>query len=134
MPARTLTRLGHTNVVASNSWSPHLRSHIFALLLVPMTIVFGGCQKETRVYVECVGAGIGYNCTVTHQAGASTATACWDVNVTCINGATVTGNACQKVTPEQKVVVLIPVKDMKNFEKCDTVKSVAVENVKVTSD
>ena len=45
----------------------------------------------------------------------------------CINGATVTGNAWRKVVADRMVLVLIPLNDMKNFEKCDMVKSVALE-------
>lgn len=91
-----------------------------------------GCKKETKVYVECVTNASGAACTLTHQQGKEAAGACWDVKVTCANGAVVVGNGCQNVEPGGKSTLLIPESQFKPVSgKCDKLTGVTVENIKI---
>lgn len=97
------------------------------------TLALTACQQETRVAVECLGNGAGYQCTLKHTQGGSAAKACWDVAVTCHNGTKAIGSGCQTVEPEGKATAFIPVSDMKGAEGCDVATTVNVQNLRVTA-
>jgi hypothetical protein len=107
------------------------RRIVFGLSVLSM-LAFAGCKKETKVYVECVTNTAGANCTITHQQGKDPAGVCWDVKVTCANGATVIGSGCQNVQPAAKTSLIIAENQFKPVSgKCDKLAGVAVENLKI---
>jgi hypothetical protein len=88
---------------------------------------------DASVYVFCEGTpSSGYTCTVTHTAGAARANACWDIKLTCHNGALVTGHACQTVAPQGKTTRFVRSSDLLGVGRCNGVASTAVENVTVS--
>jgi hypothetical protein len=89
--------------------------------------------KAPTAYVFCEGSpGSGFTCTVTHTGGDGKANACWDIKVSCHNGALVTGHACQVVAPQGKVTRNLRATDLANVGRCNGSASTAVENVTVT--
>ena len=92
-----------------------------------------GCAKEVKAYVECAPAGVGINCTITHQQGSAKAHVCWDYKVVCKNGVVSVTSTCADVAPEAKVTKMIPLADMPNSDKCDLGVSNAVENLRITA-
>ena len=84
-----------------------------------------------QVYVECVGAVSGVNCTIDHRGGSSALHACWDVTFTCVGASPIVGHSCGDVSPGAKTSVVMPLAGFPNLEKCQVGGS-KVENMVVT--
>ncbi|MCA9608710.1 MAG: hypothetical protein KC619_24065 [Myxococcales bacterium] len=90
-----------------------------------------GLGLQNRVEVRCVGAGIGYQCSLQHTAGPDPVRACWTVSVTCANGTRTSGSGCGEVQVGATSTVLVPLSDFAGAEACDlaTGVTVAVDSV-----
>ena len=82
-------------------------------------VLAAACSEEHNVHVNCLGAAEGFNCTATHDQGASAVRACWTVNVTCANGTTTSGSTCADFQAAETVEKLIPMSDFPGSENCD---------------
>ena len=89
------------------------------LLVLSAMVLAAACSEEHNVHVNCLGAAGGFNCTATHDQGASAVRACWTVNVTCANGTTTSGSTCADFQAAETVEKLIPMSDFPGSENCD---------------
>ncbi len=90
-----------------------------------------GLGLQNRVEVRCVGAGVGYQCSIEHTTGPDPVRACWRIDVVCVNGARTSGSACGEVQRDATSTVLVPLSDFPGAEACDLASgvTVAVESV-----
>jgi hypothetical protein len=122
-----------------------LRTYIstaFTLLLLAVIVyaVVGlvpGCHKDAKAYVECKSAGAtldtGMACTIEHQHGDVPLHVCWNMNVSCQNGAKGTAHGCGDVQPQAKSSVVLPFSAFGGaLDKCDAVASANVDGMSIT--
>jgi hypothetical protein len=91
-----------------------------------------GCTSRSEIYVECAPDRDGLRCTVEHQKGSDPAKACWDVAFTCRNGTEARGSACQAIEPAAKAITRMPLREIRNAERCDIITKSGVENLSVS--
>lgn len=89
---------------------------------------------DVQTYVTCQGAVGGMNCAVERRSGDAPATVCWDVKLTCRNGVTATASGCHPVPPGvgAKSTRTIGYSDIRRWDDCDEVESMAVENLRLS--
>lgn len=104
-----------------------------AMGVVALVVALSGCGLENRVEVQCLGAGVDYQCSVKHVQGGDPVNACWTVNVECGNGFATSGSACQRVEPSGQASRLIPISAFPNAERCDVVSSLNVAMGEITT-
>jgi hypothetical protein len=106
----------------------------YTLVFVVGVLGIASCDslKETKVYVECQGTALGFNCTAEHKQGSKRAKACWTAEVICQNGTVVRGNGCLTVGKDEKSSILIPNDKIENLAACDAVKTTAVKDLVLT--
>jgi hypothetical protein len=86
-----------------------------------------------KVSVTCDGnPAKGFECNVTQISGATGANVCWDVHVSCENGAQVDGHACQAVHIGSKASRFVSAAEMTHTKTCNRAQSTAVLNVIAT--
>jgi hypothetical protein len=83
--------------------------------------------------VNCSGSTSGFSCQVAHRQGLGAAEVCWDVAIQCLNGTRPRASACQTVAEHSTAVRMIYLEEFAHAEQCITPRSVAVENMTVTS-
>jgi hypothetical protein len=89
-----------------------------AALLVAL---LAGCKgEEVQVHIDCITtAAPSIECTVQQTKGKSEVEACWDVSVTCANGAVVKApHWCQKVADGGTVKTTIPGDQLTGIDGC----------------
>lgn len=87
-------------------------------------------KSNASVYVFCEGSPHdGFTCSVSHTGGTQSANACWDINVTCTNGARVHGHACQSVSVGAKTTRYVGPNELSNAYACSRLQTVTVDNV-----
>lgn len=93
-----------------------------------------GKGGATAARVDCGTPGPeGVDCTVKRTGGTSALDACWDLEIDCVNGGKMTGNACGSLgAGEQTGTVTMPVEAFSNQEGCDAPKFGKVTNLVVT--
>jgi hypothetical protein len=101
-------------------------------MVVLGALAWAGCSGRAELYVECAPDRDGLRCTVEHQKGNDTAKACWDVTFTCRNGTEARGSACQVVEPGGKAVTRMPLREIRNADRCDLITKSGVENLSVS--
>ena len=99
---------------------------------VVAALISSGCPTRSELYVECAPDGDGLRCTVDHQKGSDPAKACWDVVFSCRNGTEARGSACQAVEPGGKAITRMPLREIRNAERCDIITKSGVENLVVS--
>lgn len=102
-----------------------------AMLAIAVSAI--GCSKEPRVSVECRWAAFGATCTLTRLQGSEGRQVCWDVNVSCTNGARVSSAICQDAPIGEGTSIARNVAwpEFTATEKCDAVQSSGVENIRL---
>lgn len=89
-------------------------------------------QSKVKVNCDPNDEEKAIKCEVTHESGAKSAEACWDLVYECETGDPVkVTNTCQVVPPQGKETKTIPYADAKGMETCKR-KSKKLENLKVT--
>jgi hypothetical protein len=88
--------------------------------LFAMSLLAGCRGEEVLVHVDCkTTAEPSIECDVTQTKGKSEVEACWDVSVTCGNGAVVKApHTCQKVKDGGTAKTTIPGDKLTGFDQC----------------
>ena len=92
---------------------------------------FASCGGRAEIFVQCRMEATSIICTAEHIKGMAAGKACWDLTFDCKNGTKLRHTTCQVVEPKSSAVVRIESKDIKDFDKCDSVTNSGVENLKV---
>ena len=98
-----------------------------------LLLVLGACKTEVKADVACKGQKDGINCTVTETQGDAKAKVCWQINMPCKNGTTVTGKGCAEVAGGGKVEQLVPNADLAGDDKCDEATGMTLTDIKITN-
>jgi len=95
-----------------------------------------GCGEKVNVEVHCkTTTGSTISCDVVQTAGKAEIEACWDLKVTCGNGAIVTTpRNCQKVKDGKTETYVVPKDKLIGLEACGGDKAPTMELLKLTLD
>ena len=94
--------------------------YVPAALLLALSVATGCKGEEVLVHVDCITtAAPAIECEVKQTKGKSEVEACWDMSVTCGNGAVVKApRTCQKVKDGSTVKTTIPGDKLTGFDQC----------------
>lgn len=89
---------------------------------------------ETAARVDCGTPGPeGVDCEIKRTGGTAAFEACWDLEITCVNGGVMVGQACGSLAAGAKGgTVNMAVASFSNQEGCDAPKQGTVKNLVVT--
>lgn len=103
-------------------------------LMLSSAVLFAACSKPIRADVNCSEHQQGFNCAVTTK-GAPNANVniCWDINVKCGDGQSLTANSCQEMAGEGKASTIVPNSKFTGGTcKVNKIAGISVSNVKIT--
>ncbi|MFZ5446063.1 MAG: hypothetical protein ACOZQL_39085 [Myxococcota bacterium] len=107
----------------------------FLLVSSLVVVAFAAFAKDLpSARVDCgVPGPNGVDCDVKRTAGKAALKACWNLEITCVNGGKMVASACHELAAGAKAgVANMPVASFSNQDQCDAPKSGAVKNLVVT--
>lgn len=95
-----------------------------------------GPASTTAARVDCGTPGPeGVDCEIKRTGGSAAFQACWDLEITCVNGGVMVGQGCGSIAAQAAGgTVNLPVASFSNQEGCDAPRQGTVKNLVVTEE